>query len=128
MELLRSHAVAGRLDAEELAARAEAAYTARTVGELAAVLSDLPRSRAFIPHDAERRKLTWRIPALGTISSAGTTAVVAHFDGGFRGLLDGVAAVPFWATIACGALLATTALAARLRATTRLRALRRATH
>jgi hypothetical protein len=40
--LLRDHAVAGRLTPEELDERLDAAYAARTVGELDALLHDLP--------------------------------------------------------------------------------------
>jgi hypothetical protein len=42
--------------------------------------------------------------------------MVAHFDGGFRGAFDGVAAVPFWATLAFGALLTGRVFGARFRA------------
>jgi hypothetical protein len=44
---------------------------------------------------------------------------VAMFDGGFRGPLDGVAAVPLWATFAFGGLLTSRLLGTRLRAGTR---------
>jgi hypothetical protein len=54
------------------------------------------------------------VPAYGTVCAAGTTVVVALADGGFRGAFDGVAAVPFWATLACGGLLAARTLGARL--------------
>jgi hypothetical protein len=40
--LLRDHAAAGRLTPEELGERLDAAYTARTVGELEALAHDLP--------------------------------------------------------------------------------------
>jgi len=39
---LRAHAVAGRLDTDELEERLQAAYAARTAGDLAAVRRDLP--------------------------------------------------------------------------------------
>jgi len=39
---LREHAAQGRLDVEELDARVQAAYAARTRGELGALLRDLP--------------------------------------------------------------------------------------
>lgn len=39
---LREHGAAGRLDVEELEERVAAAYTARTHGELGALLTDLP--------------------------------------------------------------------------------------
>lgn len=122
VERLRRHAVAGRLDADELAARAEDAYKARTLGELVHVLRDLPDERAFaVRGTARRRRRAWHLPALGTASAAGATVVVAIIDGGFRGPVDGVAAVPFWATVASGALLTVRILSARVRASTQLR-------
>ena len=42
---LRNHAVAGRLTTEELDARTGRAFAARTLGELDALLGDLPRER-----------------------------------------------------------------------------------
>jgi hypothetical protein len=46
---LRAHGAAGRLDVEELEQRIEAAYTARTHGELDALLGDLPAQRRVAP-------------------------------------------------------------------------------
>ena len=43
IEALRTHAGAGRLRLDELAARVEAASAARTVGDLQRLLADLPR-------------------------------------------------------------------------------------
>src|SRR5918995_6580469 len=48
VELLREHGAAGRLDVEELEQRVGAAYAARTRGDLATLLDDLPRSRAIV--------------------------------------------------------------------------------
>jgi hypothetical protein len=45
VERLRDHAGAGRLDVEELEQRVGGALTARTHGELDALLSELPRPR-----------------------------------------------------------------------------------
>src|SRR5918995_2385670 len=42
VELLREHGAAGRLDVEELEQRVGAAYAARTHGELATLMRDLP--------------------------------------------------------------------------------------
>jgi hypothetical protein len=42
-EEIREHFAAGRLDDDELGDRVQAAYDARTVGEIQAVLADLPR-------------------------------------------------------------------------------------
>ena len=115
VERLRAHAVAGRVDVEELAARAEQTYQAKTIGQLADVLGDLPDRREFVAERARPRLRPWRLPAIGLACSAGTTVAVAHFDGGFRGPVDGVAAVPFWATLALAAVLAARALGTRLR-------------
>jgi fatty acid desaturase len=41
-EALREHAAAGRLDAEELEQRLELAFAARTRGDLAPLMQDLP--------------------------------------------------------------------------------------
>ena len=45
VDRLRAHAGEGRLDIDELEQRAEAAYSAKTRGELADLLTDLPESR-----------------------------------------------------------------------------------
>lgn len=53
---LREHGGAGRLDVEELEQRVAAAYSARTHGELANLLTDLPRrSPERRPVDLHRR-------------------------------------------------------------------------
>jgi hypothetical protein len=44
--LLREHGTAGRLDLDELEQRIGAAYQARTRGDLATLLDDLPRSQS----------------------------------------------------------------------------------
>jgi hypothetical protein len=55
---LREHGAAGRLEVEELEQRVAAAYTARTHGELGALLGDLPRAApARRPAPAPRRHL-----------------------------------------------------------------------
>jgi len=55
VEALRTHARAGRLDADELEERIEKAYAAKMLSELAALQVDLPRL-AVRPHPpAERR-------------------------------------------------------------------------
>ena len=46
VDLLRSHAAAGRLEAEELSERVEAAYRSKTVGELDELTRDLPAIEA----------------------------------------------------------------------------------
>jgi hypothetical protein len=48
VELLREHGAAGRLDVEELEQRVGAAYAARTRGDLATLLDDLPRAQQVV--------------------------------------------------------------------------------
>jgi hypothetical protein len=55
---LRHHGAAGRLDVDELEQRVGAAYSARTNGELARLLEDLPRRRV-VPAPA-RHGDDWR--------------------------------------------------------------------
>ncbi|HVM16584.1 MAG TPA: DUF1707 domain-containing protein [Gaiellaceae bacterium] len=112
VEQLRSHAVAGRLTLDELDARAAETYAARTVGDLAAIVHDLPRDgAAAAPRGLPRA--AWHLPVAATACGVATTAVVAHVDGGFRGLFDGVAAVPLWATVAFAGLAAARAVTRR---------------
>lgn len=60
---LNEHSVAGRLDTDELERRVQAAYAARTTGELDALRGDLPvPSRAVaLEHAQRRRQLTRRM-------------------------------------------------------------------
>lgn len=60
---LNEHTVAGRLDTEELERRVQAAYTARTTGELDALRSDLPvpSRQVAVQHAQRRRQLTRRM-------------------------------------------------------------------
>jgi hypothetical protein len=53
---LRGHATAGRIDVEELEQRVGAAYAARTHGELAALLEDLPGRPAARSSAAQPRR------------------------------------------------------------------------
>jgi hypothetical protein len=53
--LLRDHAAAGRLTPEELDERLDAAYAARTVGELQALAHDLPATPTVIVPSGRRR-------------------------------------------------------------------------
>ena len=120
VEQLRAHAVSGRLDAAELAARAEDAYRARTVGELALVLRDLP---ARVPVAARRaRPLSRPSPrhlAVYGVAAAVDVAVLAATIDGVQGPLDEMAVLGFWATLGWGGVLAAWTLAARLRVTRR---------
>ena len=60
---LNEHSVAGRLDTDELERRVQAAYAARTTGELDALRGDLPvpSRQVAIEHAARRRQLTRRM-------------------------------------------------------------------
>ncbi len=60
---LNEHAVAGRLDTDELERRVQQAYEARTTGELDALRSDLPAPsrKVALEHAARRRHLTRRM-------------------------------------------------------------------
>ena len=53
-ELLREHAVAGRLSMDELGDRLERAYAGRTYGELHLLLSDLPGTAVAPPRERRR--------------------------------------------------------------------------
>lgn len=60
---LREHAVAGRLDTDELEERLRAAYSARTTSELEALRRDLPATnrQAQLDRAARRSQLTRRL-------------------------------------------------------------------
>lgn len=58
---LERHTGAGRLTLDEFASRVEAATEARTLGDLAAVVSDLPAEAPPMeqPAEAEQHQLLW---------------------------------------------------------------------
>ena len=60
---LEEHAVAGRIDTEELERRVNAAYTATTTGQLDVLRSDLPvpSRQVALQHAERRRQLTRRM-------------------------------------------------------------------
>ena len=120
VEQLRTHAVAGRLDAAELAARAEDAYRARTVGELALVLGDLPARAPVAPRRARplSRPSRRHVAAYGVAAAVDFAVLTATIDG-VQGPLDEMAVLGFWATLAWGGVLAAWMLAARVRITRR---------
>ena len=74
---LREHGAAGRLEIDELEQRIETAYTARTHGQLGALLSDLPAQRRVATTTA--RDPDWRafaavnalLVAIWAVSGAG---------------------------------------------------------
>ena len=55
VEKLRGHFASGRLSDDELSARIEAVYRGRTVGELEALVADLPSDRPPLPARPRRR-------------------------------------------------------------------------
>jgi len=63
-DALREHCAAGRITPEELDERTDAVYAARTIGELRALLSDLPPLPAVAPrpgHDPRRERAKRRV-------------------------------------------------------------------
>jgi hypothetical protein len=73
---LNEHAVAGRLETEELERRVKLAYGAGTTGELDALRSDLPvPSRQVALHHAERRRQLTRRMIQESGGSLGAFAV-----------------------------------------------------
>lgn len=90
---LRQHCAAGRLSTEELEQRLERAYAARTVGELAQLMRDLPELAAdgtvrTPPTPAERHELALR-------EQRGRLGRRAVRRGG-QGLVVGAACVALW--------------------------------
>ena len=120
VEQLRAHAVAGRLDAAELAVRAEDAYRARTVGELALVLGDLPARGPVAPLPARpvSRPSRRHVAAYGVAAAVDVAVLAATIDG-VQSPLDEMAVLGFWATLGWGGVLAAWMLAARVRVTRR---------
>jgi hypothetical protein len=78
-ELLGRHAVEGRLTLEELAQRVEAAYTATTREELAALTRDLPAEQSATARlPASRRRPTrWSVAVMSGIYRRGRWRVPA---------------------------------------------------
>jgi len=74
IERLRQAAAEGRLLTEELEKRLEAALSARTYGQLDALLADLPGRRRQVPHETHR--LAWVPPALGLAIAIPTVLAV----------------------------------------------------
>jgi hypothetical protein len=58
--LLREHGATGRLDVDELEQRVGAAYQARTRGDLATLLDDLPRTRSVVGRVRARQRAAHR--------------------------------------------------------------------
>jgi uncharacterized protein DUF1707 len=70
-EALRRHHVDGRIDTDELQERLERCYAARTSGDLAELLADLPDDRPARP------ARPWDIPARRTLAAAVLVALLA---------------------------------------------------
>ncbi|HZV74698.1 MAG TPA: DUF1707 domain-containing protein [Conexibacter sp.] len=91
--ILRDHAAAGRLTPEELDERLDAAYAARTVGELDALVHDLPADAAApvartpprsAAREAARRRLLHAIGQAVLVSAAAIAIWLATgADGSF---------------------------------------------
>jgi hypothetical protein len=85
-ECLREAAAEGRLLTEELEQRLEAALSARTYGELNAIVADLPGRRLTGP--TETHRLAWVRPALAiAIAVPVTLAVIAAVVFALTGVL-----------------------------------------
>jgi Domain of unknown function (DUF1707) len=81
-EALRRHHLDGRLDTDELQERLERAYAARTTGDLAPLLADLPGERRDAAR-APRRSPQWPAPpllvaAVVVLLALATAGAVAH--------------------------------------------------
>jgi Flp pilus assembly protein TadB len=89
-ERLRQAAAEGRLLTEELEHRLEASFSARTYGQLDAIVADLPGRR--LPAPAESGRLPWARPALAMaiavpVALAVILMVVLAITGVFAGWL-----------------------------------------
>ncbi len=85
---LRDHAVAGRLDTDELEERLQAAYAARTTGELAELRRDLPATpdQLALAHRERRSQLVRRcVQEAGGGSSAFAICLVIWIASGATG-------------------------------------------
>jgi hypothetical protein len=99
VEELQRHYVAGRLSSDELSERVSTTLQARTFGDLAAVLGDLPNEQAIAPtaeHPVEHRARRWRSTApmmLGLILVAVGLVLLVSMQ---FGALGGRGGIPFW--------------------------------
>jgi len=76
-EVLREALAEGRLDMEEFQERLDSAYRARTRGELAPLVRDLPRASA--PEEPERQGRRWAGRFGGRPTSRGGVAIMGAF-------------------------------------------------
>jgi hypothetical protein len=79
-DALRRHHLDGRIDTDELQERLERCYAARTTGELAPLLADLPADRRARPsRDAARSHPLWPLAAVVVVFlTFATVGAVAH--------------------------------------------------
>lgn len=79
-DALRRHHVDGRIDTEELQERLERCYAARTDGELAPLLADLPEDRPARVAPPRRRPAPWPLAAVALVVllALATVGAVAH--------------------------------------------------
>ena len=79
-EALRRHHVDGRIDTDELQERLERCYAARTGGDLAALLADLPGEAPPRPPYARAGRARWPLAAavVVVLLAFATVGAVAH--------------------------------------------------
>ena len=82
VELLRTHAVDGRLTLGEFAQRVDAAYAAKTRDELERLTDDLPAGERPAPATAGRRRFPrWLVSILGGVERRGRVRLAAETVG-----------------------------------------------
>jgi hypothetical protein len=74
VEGLREHLAAGRLTLDEFSERVDRAHAARTVGELEAVMRDLPAA----PPTPTRKPKRWTVAVMGELARTGRWRVAEH--------------------------------------------------
>jgi uncharacterized protein DUF1707/2TM domain-containing protein len=113
VESLKAHTVAGRLTAEELAARTETAHAARTAGELAETTRGLPAlpRPPFLTRTADRIPLRTHVGAYVVVSAVLVVVWAATRDPD-PGATDEAFGLlwPFWIMLAWGVVLVAHAL------------------
>ena len=78
VSLLRDHCVVVRLTLDEFSERTGSALAARTRGELAAVLADLPAVPQPLTEVARRRARRWIVAVMGESESKGRWRLARH--------------------------------------------------
>jgi hypothetical protein len=101
--LLREHYAAGRLDADEFSERLAAAYTARTIGDLDVLMTDLPAIDLYLLPD---RSVATARPA-GAVDNQPADHVLARTAAiltavaltAVSGVVYGIWWIPWWLII-----------------------------